>query len=222
MRPVAVFCKEPELFVYWTLTDFCNFSCNYCPSFLHSGEYHKGISQGFPTDEQIIAFVDKLEELAKTRRLDVVLSGGEPTLHPMLPYIISRLRDKCVLCITTNGSRGNDFWKSILPISAVQLSLHPEFTKSNKVNSLSRIIIDSGTNLRYNLSCDPNNWEKAMALYDGLDDEFKPLVTPKVLQQWEKNDKINRTTYSYTKEQSDWITINLEKYEKYILANKNY
>jgi MoaA/NifB/PqqE/SkfB family radical SAM enzyme len=184
MYPVAVSCEEPELYVYWTLTDFCNFSCNYCPSFLHSGEYHKGVSQGFPTDDQIIAFVDKLEGLAKTRRLEVVLSGGEPTLHPMLPYIVSRLRDKCFLAITSNGSRGNDFWEKLLPISAVQLSIHPEFTKANKINSLSRIIVDSGTLLTYNLSCDPNNWEKMMELYDALEDEFKEFVVPKILQRW--------------------------------------
>lgn len=220
MYPVAVSCEEPELYVYWTLTDFCNFSCNYCPSFLHSGKYHKGVSKGFPTDEQIIAFVDKLEELAKTRRLDVGLSGGEPTLHPMLPYIVSRLRDKCFLGITSNGSRGNDFWEKLLPVSAVQLSLHPEFTKSSKVNSLSRIIIDSGTRLRYNLSCDPNNWEKMMDLYNSLDDEFKPFVTPKVLQQWGLEHKINRTTYRYGREQYNWISDTLKKYEDYIVNNK--
>jgi organic radical activating enzyme len=210
MYPVAVFCKEPKLSVYWMLTDFCNFSCNYCPSFLHSGKYHKGISQGFPTDEQIISFLDKLEDISKTRKLMITLSGGEPTLHPMLPYIISRLRDKCELALTTNGSRGDDFWKEILPIAAVQLSLHPEFTKSSKVNSISRIIVDSGTALRYNLSCDPNNWEKMMALYNALDDEFKPLVTPRVLQQW--GGEINRTSYTYTKEQSEWISDTIKKY----------
>jgi organic radical activating enzyme len=214
IRPIAVSCKEPELAVYWMLTDFCNFSCNYCPDFLHSGKYHKGISQGFPTDDMITSFVDKLEELARNQKINLVLSGGEPTLHPMLPYIVSKLRDKCTLCITTNGSRGNDFWKTILPISGVQLSLHPEFTKSSKVNSLSKIIIDSGTRLRYNLSCDANNWEKVMGLYNSLDDEFKPFVSPKVLQKWNLGSQM-RTTYRYTKEQYDWILDTLKKYEEY-------
>ena len=219
MQPIAVFCKDPELSVYWTLTDFCNFSCNYCPAFLHSGEYHKGISKGFPTDEQIVSFVDKLEELSRTRKLEITLSGGEPTLHPMLPYIIDRLRGKCTMCITSNGSRGNDWWETILPVSSVQLSLHPEFTKPYKINSLSRLIVDSGTILRYNLSCDPNNWEKVLALYDALDDEFKLFVTPRVLQQWGSQVEIKRESYLYSEEQSAWIANTTKKHRSTNIEN---
>lgn len=204
--PIAVISKDPVLYIYWTLTDFCNFRCNYCPPFLHSGEYHKGISQGFPTDEQITSFVDKLERMSKDRQINVVLSGGEPTLHPMLPYIVSRLRDKCFLAVTSNGTRGDEFWKDVLPLSSVQISLHPEFTKANKINSLSRVIRDSGTPLSYNLSCDPNNWDNVMALYNALDDEFKQFVQPKVLNRIGVQGELSRATYEYTEEQSKWMS----------------
>jgi MoaA/NifB/PqqE/SkfB family radical SAM enzyme len=210
--PVAVACENPELYIYWQLTDFCNFRCNYCPPFLHNGDHHKARLPGFPTDEEIIAFLDRLEEFSKTRKINVALSGGEPTLHPMLPYIVSRLRDKCFLSITSNGTRGDDFWKEILPISSVQLSLHPEFTKANKINSLSKIVRESGTPINYNLSCDPANWDNMMTLYNEIDDEFKPLIQPKLLNRIGVKGELAHTTYDYNEDQYEWMEKTLKSF----------
>jgi MoaA/NifB/PqqE/SkfB family radical SAM enzyme len=217
-RPVAVVNEKPQLSIYWTLTDFCNFSCNYCPPFLHSGEHHRGILPGFPADEEIIAFLDRLEDIAKQRNVLMIISGGEPTLHPMMPYIIKRLREiNCYTGITTNGSKGSEFWKDILPVSCVSISLHPEFTKPDKINRISKVIVDSGSDLNYNLSCDPDNWEKTIALYEAIDDQFKPLIIPKVLNRYvspiwlNKGKYEDRSTYDYTPEQKEWMNSRLSR-----------
>jgi MoaA/NifB/PqqE/SkfB family radical SAM enzyme len=212
-KPIAVFCKEPQVSIYWTLTDFCNFRCNYCPEFLHSGDFHKGRREGFPSEQQINSFLDKLDSLAVTKKLIVILSGGEPTLHPMFSYIVNRLKAiNCFVAVNTNGTRDVDFWEDLLPLSSISISLHPEYSKIDKINRISRLIVDSGTPINYNLSCDPNNWDNTVALFESLDDDFKKYVQPKILNLIGAGGDLDRATYQYTSEQSAWIEkINVER-----------
>lgn len=202
--PIKIVPVRPVVNVYWTPTDFCNFKCNYCPDTLHSGKFATGLQPGFPTDEEIRIFLQKLKEKTKDVNLNLQLGGGEPTLHPMFHEIVSTLSDgKNYIGVTTNGSRSPEWWEKVLPfLDNVTISLHPEFTKIEKINEVSRIILESGTNLMFNLSCDPNHWDDVIALYDGLDDELKNLVQPKVLNYL---DSIEKSNYTYSKEQTDWI-----------------
>lgn len=204
-HPYKVLQTAPALSIYWKLTDFCNFKCNYCPPVLHAGSYATGKIPGFPIDNEITKFLAKLENyLLNGRHINLQFGGGEPTLHPLFPEIINRLKhENNFIGITTNGSRSNDWWKKILPLDTVTISLHPEFTNIEKINSLSKFIISTGTHLMFNLSCDPANWEKTIELYNGLNDDLKQFVIPKVLVHLERTTKEN---YNYTTEQHKWIT----------------
>lgn len=79
----------------------CNFRCPYChnPSLIEPGP------SAAPVDER--AAFAYLKRRAKT--LDaVVLSGGEPTLHPELPALAARIRTIGLLVkVDTNGTRPN-------------------------------------------------------------------------------------------------------------------
>jgi organic radical activating enzyme len=174
---------------------------------LHSGDYHLKRKLGFPTEKEIELFLNNLEEkYLKGRKLNVQLSGGEPTLHPMITFITQRLKEhNGYIGITTNGSKSIEFWKQILPIGNVTISLHPEYTKIDKINKLSRVIVDSGTKIDYNLSGDPKNWDRVMDLYDQLDDEFKPFVNPKVLNHIDLDGSIDRRNYEYEPYQEEWM-----------------
>jgi MoaA/NifB/PqqE/SkfB family radical SAM enzyme len=71
----------------------CNLACTYC------NEYDK-ISAPVPTDE-MIRRIDKLADLGTGI---VTFSGGEPTLHPDLDALISRVRrNGAIATIITNG-----------------------------------------------------------------------------------------------------------------------
>jgi len=196
--------KRPNLFfMYWTLTDFCNFRCNYCPSHLHSGDYYSGRKPGFPTDDQINTFLDLLiSTYLPGKVLSLALGGGEPTLHPMFPTIIEKMSPFGETAVTTNGGRGVEWWKSLKKLpTTVSISLHHEFTKLDKINETSHFLVDAGVDLTYNLSCDPANWNDALGMYAGIDDDLKRLVQPKVLNYIGSG----RDTYPYTKEQRAWI-----------------
>ena len=102
------------LYIYWTLTDFCNFKCNYCPSSLHDGLYANGTKSGFPSDSQINKFIDNLiEKHLGNRKLYLIISGGEPTLHPMFATIINRLLPYGFIGVNTNGARHYEWWSKL-------------------------------------------------------------------------------------------------------------
>lgn len=194
--------EEQFFYIYWTLTDFCNFRCNYCPSLLHSGDFAQGRKPGFPTNEEIQLFLDQLVKDLNGRRLYLVLSGGEPTLHPMYGEIIRQLTPHGVVCTNTNGSRSREWWAELpqLP-EQVTISLHPEFSKMDKINETAQFLLSNKVTLRFNLSADPAHWEESCALYEALDENLKIYVQPKVLNHLESD----RENYDYTPEQLAWI-----------------
>jgi MoaA/NifB/PqqE/SkfB family radical SAM enzyme len=71
----------------------CNLSCTYC------NEYDD-VSKPVPLDE-MNARLDKLASLGTTA---IIISGGEPLLHPDIDKIIARIRHhKMLACMITNG-----------------------------------------------------------------------------------------------------------------------
>jgi MoaA/NifB/PqqE/SkfB family radical SAM enzyme len=71
----------------------CNLSCAYC------NEYDD-VSKPVPLDEMLA----RVDHLARLRTTLIVISGGEPLLHPELDDIIARMRHRGIIaaCIT-NG-----------------------------------------------------------------------------------------------------------------------
>ncbi len=204
--------KYEIFYMYWTLTDFCNFQCNYCPSVLHSGDFAQGRKPGFPSNEDIEQFLDNLiNKHLKGRKLYLVLSGGEPTLHPMYETIIERCAPHGIICTNTNGSRSVEWWKnlSILP-QQVTISLHPEFSKMDKINEIARYVVEQKSELIFNLSCDPANWERTVEIYESLADDLKFYCVPKVLNHLEST----RANYEYTAEQDRWIKEKIAYYNE--------
>ena len=175
--------RQEILYVYWTLTDFCNFRCNYCPNSLHSGDYKTGRKPGYPTDEEIRTFLDRLiNKHAQGRSLLVVISGGEPTLHPMYEEIVDTLHPHAIIETITNGSRNFDWWKGLnhLP-DKITMSLHAEWTKIDRVNELGEFLLDNNVQVIYNMMCDPGNWHRVQEMYKQLTPRLQALVNAKIL-----------------------------------------
>ena len=203
-QPIKITHSEPTINVYWVLTDFCNFKCNYCPDFLHNGDFATGKQQGFPSYSDIVVFMDKLKALASAgTHVNLQFGGGEPTLHPNFLDIIKYMNAENVhLGVTTNGSRNDEWWSEALPfLDNVTISLHPEFTKIDKVNDLAKYIESTGINFMFNLSCDPARWDTVLNLYNNLDVKLQKFVTPKILNYLDST----KENYKYTSEQQEWI-----------------
>lgn len=192
------------LFIYWLLTDYCNFSCRYCPPALHAGYYANGTIPGKVSDEQIEKFVDDIinKHLCGNKLL-LGISGGEPTTHKMFPYILEKLRGFGDIEITTNGSRPINWWKNLpkLP-SKVIISLHPEFTDIKKINKVGNFLVNSNVTVKFNLMCDPKNWNNVLYMYNELDVKLKSRVIPFQLKHLEGD---GRLYDGYTEEHYKFI-----------------
>ena len=204
-KPIKVVPREDVFRMYWMITDFCNHHCHYCPKHLNLGFYATGEKPGFPSDDEIKMFLNKLETISKDRRIAVQFGGGEPTLHPMLPEIINTIksfRDDNYVGIVTNGSRTGDWWEKVLPLNSVSISLHPEYTKTDRALKTAKIIRDSDTPLNFNLALDTVHWDRVQEMYYEFSEEFPGVVIPKILNYLDTPTRANR---EYTQEQWTWI-----------------
>ncbi len=81
----------------------CNFRCGFChnPQFVLPEEIQKYQASGLIPEEKIFSFLESRRGL-----LDgVVISGGEPTIHPNLPKFLKRIKNLGFLVkLDTNGT----------------------------------------------------------------------------------------------------------------------
>ena len=84
--------------VVWNITRTCNLRCVHCYADSHAERYPGELSW-----EQCCAVID---DLAAYQVNALLLSGGEPLLHPQLPQILERATSKGLkVTISTNGTR---------------------------------------------------------------------------------------------------------------------
>ena len=87
--------------VAWTVTRSCNLACRHC--------YSASINHRYPgelSDEEAFSFVDDLVAMPASALL---LSGGEPTMHPQLTRLARRASDGGLrVTLSTNGTRCAD------------------------------------------------------------------------------------------------------------------
>lgn len=194
------------LYIYWTITDFCNFRCSYCPDELHSGNFAQGRIGGFPSDSDIESFIDAIiNKHLQGRFLNLCISGGEPTLHPMFKTVIERMAPHGSIEVVTNGSRDVAWWKKlpVLP-DKVTISLHPEFSKLEKISEVGLFLLDNKIDLMFNLMCDPENWDWVTSVKELLDVCLHPHINAKILTD-HKNKETDGKPFEYYEDQLAFI-----------------
>lgn len=107
----------PFLRVHWIITNLCHNRCWYC---ITQSSY-KEIT--FSSKESIDKILQKIFSL-HYKEFEFVLLGGEPTLHPLFPYILKKLsnepRVNRIILISTKITKYS-FYSNIIP----RLTIHP-------------------------------------------------------------------------------------------------
>jgi organic radical activating enzyme len=146
-------------FVTWTIHDFCNFRCSYCPAGLNEGKRRQ------VTFEHVKKLFTVLKsKLEPDRKIIFAFSGGEPTLHPEFLEIVKYLYDNGVeVTMTTNGGKGVEWWREIEPyIAHMVISYHPEFSKFDKI--LEKVeFLHEHCWVNIDMMMDPKYWDEQMA-----------------------------------------------------------
>ena len=105
--------------VVWNITRTCNLRCVHCYADSHAQIYPGELSW-----EQCCAVID---DLADYKVSALLLSGGEPLLHPHLPAILERATERGIkVTISTNGTRITPEWAAMfkeLGVAYVGISL---------------------------------------------------------------------------------------------------
>lgn len=128
-----------SIFVTWTLHNFCNYRCSYCPPGCHA-------STKRPYDHKdVIAFSEKVVMQAKSlgyNSYTIALSGGEPTLFPNFDEIIKTLYSQGIdVTFTSNGSRPLRFWETAVNyFNHCVWSFHPENTNVEEFFEKARFV----------------------------------------------------------------------------------
>lgn len=96
------------------LTNVCNFRCPFC--------YKNALNKGEFIDDQMI---EDLIQIIGKQVPDILLTGGEPTLHPHLLKYIEGFTQCANVSMNTNGSKLYEFDGKVLSLlSHIQITLY--------------------------------------------------------------------------------------------------
>ncbi len=169
-----------DLNIQWDLGRFCNYDCSYCLG----GE--KGIHNTYEPHKPIdvlIRTVDRFHEQYAGRVMMFNFAGGEPTAHPQFVDLCKHIKSLGhKIHLTTNGSHGPRYWKSLVPfMDYVMISVHFEFASIPLLVKNLKVLLDYQKDvnpilhLGIHIMTKPEDWDKSqelIALMRDLDPDF--------------------------------------------------
>lgn len=108
--------------IYFHLTTRCNLSCSHC----YIAPYYKNAK-----DLPISIVNNLIDELAKIKDGEVILSGGEALLHPDIKKIIEYAASKVHIKLLTNGTLINKEWAAFLYNHDVSVQISIDGSRSS-------------------------------------------------------------------------------------------
>lgn len=189
--------KENWFLVSWTLSNKCNYRCDYCPSFLHDG------SSGWPNKDDVINFVKTFDLPGK--EICYRITGGEPTYWKHFTEFAKTVKQQGhSFSFLTNGSQSVDYYKEISQWSdGIIISYHPKYADIQHIADVANAI---DCPVALNLMMVPEYFaeqesvaERLYALTDAL------AIWPKVIVDKTSVDHVTNKVNAYTKEQQDVI-----------------
>lgn len=127
--------KDQFLLIDWSITKRCNYDCSYCPPNIHDN------FSNFPSPDILKTRI--LPFLKNTNMpVNVIISGGEPTLHPNLLDVVKMIAEykNTKIRILTNGTASVKKMIDLHKYSSFLISLHHEYVNEKLLTKLSNFI----------------------------------------------------------------------------------
>lgn len=170
--------KVQRLYIHWDVSTQCNFKCTYCYAMKDYGDRWNRRDKWFK--QKLV-----INNIARSN-LPVFLGllGGEPTIHPHYPELVSRCLDAVTthkdgrLYITTNGSQRSDIFEQHLYHERLYFlfSFHPEYETRygdgfKRLKDNIEIAIHRGFRVKINVMLvpDKNLWNKTHKFVDYIE-----------------------------------------------------
>lgn len=194
---------DSHTLVYWKLTDWCNFRCSYCPPKSHLGK----MVPLQPDLSTLRTFCHSLNELSESgKKIELVLSGGEPTVHPHFADVINAINEKIMITVITNGSRQINWWKNLekLP-DGIIISIH-QSSNLSKIKEISDFIICNGKNVIFNCSMDANDWDGSVKRFETMRQWYGYRALRKIINDLDENGRQSSPQF-LTEKQQAYMTV---------------
>lgn len=189
--------KEDWFLVSWTLSNKCNYRCNYCPEVLHSG------TTGQPRWETVERFVKEFKQPGK--KVCYRLSGGEPTHWKHFVDLAKLVKEQGhYFTFLTNGSQSAEYYAEISKYcDGIILSYHPQYsTVDHFVEVANSISCPVAVNLMLLLE----KFDEMLLVADSLFNKTSKLaVWPKLILDKTSMDHVTNDVADYTDEQKTVI-----------------
>ena len=113
--------------IYWDLSLACNYACSYC--------WQHDKKEKYNTYEQLMEATNKIEDkFIKGENCNFCISGGEPTFQPGYMDWVKYLFNKGYYVSShSNGSNKPEVYKELIYYSDLNISVHFEFYKSERL-----------------------------------------------------------------------------------------
>jgi len=156
------------LFIDVSLGNICNYQCDYCFPGANEGNIK------WPEYDLFVKNISHLIEYYKKNgktKFDIHFTGGEPTHWKKLPEFIKFLKSnfKCLISMTTNGSKKIDYWKTIAPyFDRIHMSCHHQFVNIENFRNIVDYLYEQNIIVSVSAMMHPMHWNKCMNLVEYL------------------------------------------------------
>jgi organic radical activating enzyme len=189
--------KEKWFLVSWTLSNKCNYRCNYCPSNLHDG------TTGQPQWEVVENFVKNFSQPDKT--ICYRLSGGEPTYWKHFTDLARLVKTQGdYFSFLTNGSQSVEYYKEISKYSdAIMMSYHEEYSNVQHFIDIANAV---ECPIVVNLMMVQSKFDEIVGIAKQMYDNTEKLaIWPKLVLDKTSDNFITNNVSNYTIEQKTLI-----------------
>jgi organic radical activating enzyme len=189
--------KNNWFLVSWTLSNKCNYRCEYCPDILHNG------STGQPQWSTVKRFVQNFN--LKDKKICYRLSGGEPTYWKHFIDLAELIKEEGhKFTFVSNGSQSPEYFKKIAPYTdGMMLSYHKAYANPEH---FIKIINESKIETVINMMLLPSDFEEIFALAEKIySSTARASIVPKVIVDKTSSENITNEVMTYTEAQKQLI-----------------
>ena len=189
--------KNNWFLVSWTLSNKCNYRCEYCPDILHNG------STGQPQWSTVKRFVQNFN--LKDKKICYRLSGGEPTYWKHFIDLAELVKEEGhKFTFVSNGSQSPEYFKKIAPYTdGMMLSYHKAYANPEHII---KIINESKIETVINMMLLPSDFEEIFALAEKIySSTARASIVPKVIVDKTSSENITNEVMTYTEAQKQLI-----------------
>jgi MoaA/NifB/PqqE/SkfB family radical SAM enzyme len=221
MIPIKFYGKgasNPEEFIIsWNLGNTCNWSCSYCPSYLHDG------TVDWANIERIKPILLQIKNKLPNKKIRVEFVGGEVTLKNDFIDLMKFCREQDFNnCVVSNASRTVRYWEELAPyLDVAVLSFHPEFASREHYEDIIRTCVDNNVNVNCQIAMMKDSFWNLAKYRDYLRETF-PTVYTDFAVLYDKENRFNhKNGYFYDYDETHVQYLNDEGQKEFVIEYNN-